>query len=79
MKQGSIYENKICGGCGVVFECKVGNIAQCQCYGITLNNEEYKYIGKQFAGCICIHIIKFLWIIYNTKKFATQIKNNFGH
>ena len=79
MKPGCIYEDKICGGGGVVFECKVSNITKRRCYDITLNNEEYKYTGKQFAVCICINCIKLLRTEYNTKKFATQNKNNFGH
>ena len=73
------HEDKICGNCGIAFECKVGNITQCQCYGITLNNEEHQYISKQFTDCICIECIKSLRTEYNTSIFVTQIKKNFGH
>ena len=73
------HEDKVCGRCGVIFECKVGNITQCQCYGIALNNEEHQYMSKQFTDCICINCIKALRIQFNTEKFATQIKNSFGH
>ena len=73
------HEDKICGNCGIAFECKVGNITQCQCYEVCLSNEEQQYISKQFTGCICINCIKALRTEYNTITFVTQIKKTFGH
>ena len=72
------HEDKNCPRCGIAFECKVGNILQCQCYCITINDEERQYISKQFTDCLCFNCIIALRTDYNTEKFSTQIKN-FGH
>lgn len=73
------HEDKHCPRCGIAFECKPGSINQCQCYGITLNNEEQQYISEQFTDCLCIICIKTLRTEYNIEKFATQIKKHPGH
>lgn len=73
------HEDKQCPRCGIAFECKVGNIIQCQCYGITLNNEEQQWIGKQFSDCLCFKCIIELRTEFNTAKFADQIQKHPGH
>lgn len=73
------HEDKYCPRCGIAFECKVGNITQCQCYGISVNIEEQQYISKQFSDCICFSCIKTLRAEFNTGKFTTQIKKHPGH
>ena len=60
------HEDKDCPRCGIAFECKVGNIAQCQCYSINLNNEEQQYISKKFTDCLCLNCIKVLRAAYNS-------------
>jgi Cysteine-rich CWC len=47
------HENKHCPRCNKAFECKVGNITQCQCYGIPLSVEERAYIDTLFTDCVC--------------------------
>ncbi|MEP7143169.1 MAG: cysteine-rich CWC family protein [Ferruginibacter sp.] len=74
-----MHEDKYCPRCGIAFECKMGNITQCQCYDIALNNEELQYITKQFTDCLCFNCIKSLRTEFNTEKFATQIKKYHGH
>ncbi len=49
----SKYENKICPRCKQIFECKVGNITQCHCYGINLGEEENQIIEKIYNDCLC--------------------------
>ncbi len=73
------HEDKHCPRCEIAFECKVGNITQCQCYGITLNNEEQQWISNQFTDCLCFRCMKALRTEYNIAKFSTQIKNLSGH
>ena len=74
-----MHENKICERCKIMFECKVGNILQCQCYGVVLNNDEQQHISKQYTDCICINCILALRTEFNTAKYTDNIKNNFGH
>ena len=49
----SLHESKSCGRCQSPFECKVGNISQCQCSGISLSDEEKRYIASSFVDCLC--------------------------
>ena len=53
-----LHETINCARCELTFVCKVGNITQCQCYGIILTEEMQQYINKQFAGCLCLSCIK---------------------
>ena len=47
------HETKSCGRCHQTFECKVGNITQCQCNGIRFNEEEKTYITTNYIDCLC--------------------------
>jgi hypothetical protein len=47
------HETKHCPRCKAAFECKVGNIAECQCSGITFNETEKDYIAQNYADCLC--------------------------
>ena len=73
------HENKHCQRCGTIFECKVSNITQCQCYGITLTDAEQQYISKQFTDCLCFNCIRVLRMEFGTENFATLIKKHSGH
>ena len=48
-----MHEEKYCPRCKALFECKVGNILQCQCYGISLNEDEKQLIASQYNDCLC--------------------------
>ena len=47
------HETKTCPRCGAGFECKPGNITQCQCYAIQLTGEQKAYIGQKYEDCLC--------------------------
>lgn len=47
------HEQKNCPRCSKGFECKVGEVTNCQCYGIELSVEEEAFITKQYADCLC--------------------------
>lgn len=49
----SLPETKTCPGCKKEFECKQGNITQCQCYGIDLTAELKAFIEQRFTDCLC--------------------------
>lgn len=44
---------KNCQRCGSVFECKVQDVKNCQCYGINLNENQKNYIKETFGDCLC--------------------------
>jgi hypothetical protein len=47
------HETKNCPRCNAPFECKLGNVAECQCNGITFSEPEKDYISKSYADCLC--------------------------
>jgi len=47
------HETKLCGRCQQPFECKVGNILECQCYGVSMSDEEKKFIADNYNDCLC--------------------------
>lgn len=47
------HETKQCPRCNTSFECKPGNITQCQCYGIPVSDELKAFIEERYADCLC--------------------------
>jgi hypothetical protein len=47
------HETKHCGRCQTPFECKVVNILECQCYGVTLTEVEKTFVAKNYQNCLC--------------------------
>ena len=47
------HEEKYCPRCKASFECKVGDIAQCQCNGLALTVEERAFIADRYDDCLC--------------------------
>ena len=62
------HEDKYCPRCHQLFECKVGNITQCQCFGITFTDEEKKIIEKNYNDCLCSNCLTAL-----KNEFAEQL------
>lgn len=65
------HENKTCPRCGQVFECKVGDILKCQCFGIELTDEEQKFISKEYNECLCrncLFQLKQRYILFTEQK-----------
>ncbi|TMI92105.1 MAG: hypothetical protein E6H06_15070 [Bacteroidetes bacterium] len=48
-----MHEEKICPRCSNKFECKLGSITECQCYGIVLTTEESAFIENRYNDCLC--------------------------
>lgn len=42
------------------FECKPGNITQCQCYGLDLKEEQRAYIEGRYSECLCRDCLQWL-------------------
>ena len=47
------HEEKSCPRCQQTFECKVGDVHQCQCFGIDFNAEEKTFIEGRYNDCLC--------------------------
>lgn len=47
------HEEKHCPRCGAAFECKVGDVTNCQCYGIEMTVEEEAFIASNYNECLC--------------------------
>jgi Cysteine-rich CWC len=47
------HEQKECVRCFKNFECKAGDITNCQCYGIELSAKEEGYVRSKYDDCLC--------------------------
>ena len=47
------HETKVCPRCGKYFECKMGDIHNCQCSTVQLTNEAREMVGEKFEDCLC--------------------------
>jgi hypothetical protein len=54
------HEFKTCPRCGTGFECKAGNIGQCQCYGIVLPEPVKEQIEQLYRDCLCRNCLEAL-------------------
>jgi hypothetical protein len=44
---------KICPRCQQIFECKVADIAQCQCQSIIVGAEIWELMATVYDDCLC--------------------------
>jgi hypothetical protein len=68
------HEEKYCPRCGSSFECKVGDIIQCQCYGIKFTDAEKDFIGNKFTDCLCADCMKAMKSEYSILQWELQLK-----
>lgn len=47
------HEIKLCARCGGDFECKVGDVTNCQCSEVKILPETYKFISTTHYDCLC--------------------------
>jgi len=47
------HETKNCPRCQQPFECKSGNITECQCFGIQCTEEIAAFVAEKYADCLC--------------------------
>lgn len=55
-----LHESKNCPRCKKAFECKPGNITQCQCHGIELTPALKAFIEQRYNDCLCRDCLQFL-------------------
>lgn len=68
------HEQKICERCGLAFECRVGNIASCQCYTVKLADAEREYIAARHTDCLCAGCMQQLKTEYHQLQQELQLK-----
>jgi hypothetical protein len=51
------HQLKNCPRCNGRFECKVGDIGNCQCTAVTLTVEEIAFIEEMYTDCLCMNCI----------------------
>ncbi|XZF12385.1 cysteine-rich CWC family protein [Chitinophagaceae bacterium MMS25-I14] len=44
---------QICPRCKTSFVCNADNITACQCYGVSLTEQERVYISGTYTNCLC--------------------------
>ena len=52
-----LHEIKICSRCNNNFECKLGDIANCECSKIVLSIEEKAFIEDRYTDCLCLNCL----------------------
>ena len=52
------HEQKSCPRCNKAFECKAGDITNCQCNPIALTVEERAFIETRYNDCLCATCLK---------------------
>jgi hypothetical protein len=70
------HEQKKCPRCEAPFECKVGDITHCQCYGVQISVEEEAYIRSAFADCLCRNCLLQLKDRYQLFREQKELYNN---
>lgn len=68
------HEHTYCPRCNSSFECKAGNIAHCQCYGIRLTDKETAFIAGRYSGCLCAACMTALKTEYSMLQTQLQLK-----
>lgn len=69
-------ELKECPRCHTSFECKAGDITNCQCYGIELSAKEEGYIRSKYDDCLCRNCLLQLKQPLNLFKEENEIYKN---
>jgi hypothetical protein len=67
-----MHSQKDCPVCGKKFECRAGDIVNCQCFSIFLTAEESLAIGSFFGDCLCADCIAGM----KKKFFESQKESN---
>ena len=68
------HELKYCPRCSASFECRVGDIAHCQCNSVKLTGPEQQYIADKYNDCICATCMIALQSEYNIAHREVQLK-----
>ena len=68
------HEMKSCPRCKKTFECKSGNITQCQCFGLEMTAALQSFIENRFNDCLCRDCLNYLQVELNLFKEKYRLK-----
>lgn len=71
----SLHEIKYCPRCSSAFECKPGNITQCQCFDVQLSRQELEFIKEIYDDCVCKNCL--IELKQKFKAFKQNVKLEF--
>jgi len=55
-----MHELKSCPRCNKSFECKAGNISECNCFGVKMTEELRAYLEQRYSDCHCNSCLEYL-------------------
>ncbi|PWU04442.1 MAG: hypothetical protein C5B52_01525 [Bacteroidetes bacterium] len=61
------HETKVCPRCGKYFECKMGDIQNCQCFTVQLSPPARDMVSEKFDDCLCNACLKAIQAEYQKK------------
>lgn len=73
------HEIKICPHCQQYFECKCGDIINCQCESVELKQKHRDYIYQQYDDCLCAGCMIILRREFNVRQFYNKIDQLVTH
>jgi len=73
------HEIKNCPNCQKSFECRSGDIIQCQCEGIELKQHHRDYIYKTWNDCLCIDCLNAIRSECDSQHFLKKIDRLVQH
>ena len=65
------HEEKTCERCACSFECKAGNISDCQCQTVSITPEQRAWISTEFQDCLCVQCLKELQRQYMNNRMSS--------
>lgn len=68
------HETKMCERCNEQFECKCGDIINCDCSKVQLSVEERAFIESRYTDCLCVHCLLQLrnrYVLFKEKYFLS--------
>ena len=68
------HEIKTCPNCNHPFECKTGDILNCQCETVNLTQQHRDYIFKHYDDCLCANCMRKLRSEFNMQQFNNQLQ-----
>jgi len=69
----SLHEPKYCPRCNALFECKPGDVANCQCSEVIVSTETRNILAKSYWNdCLCKQCLQYLESISRVAKLAPR-------
>ena len=68
------HESKTCPHCKNTFECKCGDIINCQCETVKLNQQQRDFILNKYDDCLCAECLAILRSEDNIETFNLRLE-----